>query len=218
MTNIADPFRDRAAAVAHNLEAEARAGALTDIGRGSIVMMVVAVMTAVGVAIQWHGVASMGNLVNAALALGCGLALRTYRSRFLAGALLLISLVSLAAFCLTFQTQGFRNGPGLLVLVAAFFAVRGTFRFATIEGTRPVWKAIALNVLAFVIYEIIAFTVGFFVIGWAMPDAAEAENETLVGSFIFLLFFSVMTLVCLQYLPFTRRATSISRANVLPAA
>ena len=217
MTNIANPFHDRAAAIAHTLEAEARAGALTDIGRSAIVTMVAAAITAVSIVFQWHGVASLGGLVSAGLILGVGLALKIHRSRFLASALLLISVLSVAVFCLTVQTQGFRNGPGLILLLAAFFAVRGTFRFAAIEGTRPIWKAIALNFLAFVVYEIIGFVIGFFVLGWAVPDAAEPGNEVLIGALIYLLFFGIMTLVCLQYLPFTRRATSIA-TNTVSAA
>lgn len=218
MTDISDPFRDRAAAVAQNLEAEARAGALTDIGRAAIVLLVMAVLNIALSTFHWYRGGSPPSLIDGVFALGSALALRTYHSRFLALALLLLPLATLALLFLDHgAAQVLPQKSGLLSIVAAFFAVRGTFRLASIEGTRLVWKAIALNFLSFVVYEVIALAIALFAIGSLIPDAAEPTEANFVGTIVYTVFFAVLTLVCLQYLPFTRRATSIS-TNLVPAA
>jgi hypothetical protein len=209
LTDIANPFRNRAAAVAQNIEAEARANALTTIGRASIVLIFLGLLDVVIIGIRWGNGVGLANLLDATIVLGCGIAIRTHRSRFLAAALLLISLSDIASF-FAFGNRSFGIVPGFLPLLATFFAVKGTVQLGQIEGLRLVWKGVALNVLAFAIYEILAFAIAFFALGTFSP---ETENVEISGLIIYGIFLAILVLVCLQYLPFTRRATNISRSQ-----
>jgi len=211
LTDTTNPFRGRAAAVAQNLEAEARAGALTDIGRASVVLFVLAAIAITVAAFQWYGGGSPVGLIDGIVALGSAVALRTYHSRFLALAILLMSLLTLVLFGLSVgMGQGLAQKPGLLALVAAFFAVKGTFRLAAVEGTRLVWKAVMLNMIAWAVYEVLAFVIAFFAVSIFSPQWFGDEYQEMLGVSIYLLFLGIMTLVCLQYLPFTRRKTNIA--------
>jgi hypothetical protein len=210
LTDTTNPFRGRAAAVAQNLEAEARAAALTDIGRASVVLFVLAAIAIAVAAFQWYGGGSPAGLIDGIVALGSAVALRTYHSRFLALAILLTPLATLVLFALSVgMGQGLAQKTGLLALVAAFFAVRGTFRLAAVERSRLVWKAVTLNVIAWAVYEMLTFVVAFLAISIFSPQWFGDEHLEMLGIFVYLLFLGIATLVCLQYLPFTRRETNI---------
>lgn len=212
MTEIANPFHSRAAAVAQNIQAEARANALTTIGRASIVLIFLGLLNVVLIAFHWGNGIGLANLIDPLAVLGCGIAIRTHRSRFLAAALLLISLSNIVNF-FAFGDRSVGIGPGFLTLLATFFAVKGTVQLGQVDGLRLIWKGVALNVLAFVIYEVLAFTIAFFALDAFRPDLGEPENEQMLGLIIYGIFLAILVLVCLQYLPFTRRATNISRTE-----
>jgi hypothetical protein len=198
------------AAMAQDRQADALSEEIDALRQVSLYINILSGLSALLILGSWlaDGAAPWG-LFEIVLVVACGFALRAYRSRFLAIMLFIYAATIVINFVSSLVTSGeITQGGGIPLLLIAWKAVRATFAAAKAERLRTRWRGVMVNTVVCLVYELLF--VGAFIVTANFLTTSKPSEEivALVAIGIEAGMISIVALVGLQLLPFTRRATS----------